>query len=483
MFLNLQGCTERRFDACVVGGGPGGMLAATLMAEKGLKVLIIERGQYTPQKDTLPFGATELRDRYKNAGITAMLGAPTVNYVEGSCLGGGSEVNSGLYHRPSAAVLDGWRQSHLIDNFSLADLEPLLTLNEQELGISYLPGEASKPSLKLAQGATALGWQSMEVPRWFKYAPNYTPEHPQGTRRSATEVYLERFSAAGGAILLDTKVDLIRLADNGDWCCDTVSGERRSSIRCEFIYLAAGAIDTPFLLLESKLGSHIGKSLAIHPTIKVMAKFPEAINSPGVGVPVHQVKEFAPHYSFGCAVSSLPFLVAQSMSRDDISTRDLIDHWQHFFTYYAMTSGGRGRIRKLPFLPDPVVRYSLDQQELKLLASAARDLCRLLLAAGASELHISDRSIEKICSLEQLINIPSILNKHYAELMTIHVMASCPMGEDRSKCSVDSFGRVHGLERMYIADASIFPGALGANPQGTLMALVRRNLNKFLSEI
>lgn len=483
MFLELHECTKRRFDACVVGGGPGGMLAATLMAEKGLQVLLIERGQYTPQKDTVPFGASELRDRYKNAGITAMLGAPTVNYVEGSCLGGGSEVNSGLYHRPSADVLERWRQSHQIDALTLADLEPLLALNEQELGISYLPGEASKPSLKLAQGATALGWQSMEVPRWFKYAADYTPEQPRGIRRSATEVYLTRLHAAGGAILLNTRVDLIRLSDSGDWCCDIINGEQRSSIRSEYIYLAAGAIDTPFLLLKSKLGSHIGNSLAIHPTIKVMAKFPEAINSPGVGVPVHQVKEFAPRYSFGCAVSSLPFLVAQSMSRDDLATRDLIDHWQHFFTYYAMTSGGRGRIRKLPFLADPVVQYSLNQQDLQLLASAARDLCRLLLAAGASELHISDRSIEKITSLEHLINIPSALNKHYAELMTIHVMGSCPMGEDRALCSVDSWGRVHGLERMYIADASIFPGALGANPQGTLMALVRRNLNKFLTEI
>lgn len=483
MFHNVQDCAAQRFDACVIGSGPGGMLAATLMAEKGLKVLMIERGQYTPQKDTQPFSATELRDRYKNAGITAMLGTPTVNYVEGSCLGGGSEVNSGLYHRPSAAVLERWQHSHQVEGLSLHELEPLLALNEQELAISYLPGTASKPSLKLAQGASALGWQSMEVPRWFQYAPNYTPEHPQGVRRSATEVYLQRFLAAGGGVLVETKVDLIRLADNGEWCCEVITGDTRNTIRSEYIYLAAGAIDTPFLLLKSKLGSHIGNSLAIHPTVKVMAKFPEAINSPGVGVPVHQVKEFAPAYSFGCAVSSLPFLVAQSMSRDDIATRDIIDHWQHFFTYYAMTSGGRGRVRTLPFLKDPVVQYSLNQQDLKLLASAARDLCRLLLAAGASELHISDRSIEKISGPEHLINIPSALNKHYAELMTIHVMGSCPMGENRSICSVDSWGRVHGLERMYIADASIFPGALGANPQGTLMALVRRNLNKFLTEM
>ncbi|MEY4591026.1 MAG: hypothetical protein RL497_3102 [Pseudomonadota bacterium] len=482
MFLE-SGQVKARYDVCVVGGGPGGILSATLLAEKGLDVLLIERGSYTPQKDTVPFGAAELRDRYKNAGITAMLGAPTVNYVEGSCLGGGSEVNSGLYHRPAPEIIERWRQSHQIESLTYQDLDPLLTLNEKELGISYLPGKASKPSLKLAEGAGAMGWQSLEVPRWFKYDEAYTPERPTGIRRSATEVYLERFFAAGGNILLNTKVDLITLASNGDWCCELPLAGQPKKIHCEYIFLAAGAIDTPFLLLKSKLGTHVGNSLAIHPTIKVMAKFPDAINSPGVGVPVHQVKEFAPEYSFGCAVSSLPFLVAQGMSRDDLSVREIIDEWQHFFTYYAMTSGGRGRIRKLPFFADPIVQYTLSKQDLQILAKATRNLCRLLLAAGASDLHISDRSIEKISSIEHLINIPSILNKRTAELMTIHVMGSCPMGEDRSKCTVNSWGRLHGLERMYIADASIFPGALGANPQGSLMALVRRNINKFLNEI
>ncbi|HEY6528104.1 MAG TPA: GMC family oxidoreductase [Cellvibrionaceae bacterium] len=483
MIVKSQEHLKDHYDACVVGGGPGGMLAATLLAEKGLAVLLIERGDYTPQKDTVPFGAYELRDRYKNAGITAMLGAPTVNYVEGSCLGGGSEVNSGLYHRPSAQIIARWSQSHQIESLTYQELEPLMEINEKELEISYLPGEASKPSLQLAKGASAMGWQCLEVPRWFKYDNASTPERPLGVRRSATEVYLERFIAAGGSILLNTKVDLITLTPNGDWCCEINAKEMRKPVRSEYLFLSAGAIDTPFLLLKSRLGTNVGNSLAIHPTIKVMAKFPDAINSAGVGVPVHQVKEFAPEYSFGCAVSSLPFLVAQGMSRDDLTTREVVDEWQQFFTYYAMTSGGCGRIRKLPFFADPIVQYTLGQHDLKILAKATRDLCRLLLAAGASDLHVSDRSIGKISNNEHLINIPGVLNKRYAELMTIHVMGSCPMGEDRSVCTVDSWGRLHGLERIYVADASIFPGALGANPQGTLMALVRRNINKFLSEI
>jgi choline dehydrogenase-like flavoprotein len=54
------------------------------------------------------------------------------------------------------------------------------------------------------------------------------------------------------------------------------------------------------------------------------------------------------------------------------------------------------------------------------------------------------------------------------------------MGEDRMRCTADSFGRVHGSEGLFIADASLLCGAPGVNPQGTIMALARRNALRFL---
>ena len=57
------------------------------------------------------------------------------------------------------------------------------------------------------------------------------------------------------------------------------------------------------------------------------------------------------------------------------------------------------------------------------------------------------------------------------------------MGEDFSKCAVDSFGKVHGTDGLYISDSSILCEGLGYNPQGTTMAIVRRNALKFLKGI
>jgi choline dehydrogenase-like flavoprotein len=66
--------------------------------------------------------------------------------------------------------------------------------------------------------------------------------------------------------------------------------------------------------------------------------------------------------------------------------------------------------------------------------------------------------------------------------MTIHLFSSCPMGESRKLCAADSFGMVHGTPNLFINDASLICTAMGVNPQGTVMALARRNALHFLGK-
>jgi len=58
--------------------------------------------------------------------------------------------------------------------------------------------------------------------------------------------------------------------------------------------------------------------------------------------------------------------------------------------------------------------------------------------------------------------------------MTVHLFGSCPLGQ-----AVDPWGQVIG--GLYINDGSLLPGALGVNPQGTIMAVARRNIQHFLA--
>jgi len=82
---------------------------------------------------------------------------------------------------------------------------------------------------------------------------------------------------------------------------------------------------------------------------------------------------------------------------------------------------------------------------------------------------------------DDLNKLPDALPSGLASLMTIHLFSSCPMGEDRAKCATNSFGRVHGFKNLYVNDASLLCTAPGVNPQGSVMALARRNVMRFLN--
>ena len=92
--------------------------------------------------------------------------------------------------------------------------------------------------------------------------------------------------------------------------------------------------------------------------------------------------------------------------------------------------------------------------------------------------------IERFFSRESdLERIPRPLPASRTRLSTVHLSSSCVMGEDRRRCVTDSFGRLHDAEGLHLADASLLCGAPGANPQGTLMALARRNAFRFLGRL
>ena len=123
------------------------------------------------------------------------------------------------------------------------------------------------------------------------------------------------------------------------------------------------AVQTPALLRRSGISQNIGNSLQLHPTIKLVAKFPETVNTPDMGVPVHQVKEFAPRLSFGCSVSSPPYLALGLLDHPQ-TLQEVRRVWPQMANYYAMITGeGRGTIRPIPGFRDPLVRYNLTQQD------------------------------------------------------------------------------------------------------------------------
>jgi choline dehydrogenase-like flavoprotein len=477
-----------RAEIAVIGSGPGGAITACLLAEAGRDVLLIEEGSFFPADAHRPFSLEEMVAKYRNGGITVALGATKVNYVEGRCVGGGSEINSGLYHRTPPGILADWRRDYRVAALREDDLEPHFESCERDLAISYLPGPAPEASLRLHHGARRLGWMSLEVPRWFRYDDAAGPAaSARGTRQSMSRTYIPRMLRAGGRLLADTGVRSLRRAGS-DWrlrCLSYRDGapSQASEVTARSVFVCGGAIQTPALLRRSGITRNVGNSLRMHPTVKVLARFPEPVNSAAPEVPVHQVKEFAPRSSFGCSISTPPYL-ALSLSDHPDRLRTLDRDWTHMAIYYAMISGtGRGTLRVLRGFRDPIVRYRVTDHDLGELALALRQLCLLLFRAGAVELFPSIAGVEPIRSEADLERLPSPLPESRTRLMTIHLTSSCPFGEESHLCAADSFGKVRGVDDLYIADASLLCTQPSVNPQGSIMAIARRNALHFLGQI
>ncbi len=458
-----------RAETVVVGSGPGGAISAALLAQAGRDVLIVEDGAYFEEGFCPPFSQQEMMAKYRNGGLTPALGRTKVTYVEGRCVGGGSEINSGLYHRTPPEALERWRKEYEAQALEDATLEPYFATVERDLSVGLLPGPAPAASLKLQEGAQKLGWSSLEAPRWYKY------DERGATRQSMSQTYLPRALAHNARLLHSARIMQFREA-GGRWSLQGQSRNgRRFEITAEKLILAAGAIQTPALLRRSGIKTQIGNSLRMHPTAKVVARFPEEVNARGLGVPVHQVKEFAPEISFGCSISS-PAYLGLALLDHPAEVPRVAENWKRMAIYYAMVaSDTTGSVRCLPGFADPLVRYPVSAGELRALAFGMRKLCELLLAAGAEKLFLGVAGIPPICGPGELFRIPAAFAPGSANLMTIHLFSTCPMGENRARCATDSFGRVHGFSSLFINDASLLCTAPGVNPQGSIMALAHRN--------
>ncbi len=67
-------------------------------------------------------------------------------------------------------------------------------------------------------------------------------------------------------------------------------------------------------------------------------------------------------------------------------------------------------------------------------------------------------------------------------LGSAHPQGGNRMGNNERECVVDSDCKVFGFDNLYVCDASVFPTALGVNPQLTVMALAALVADKIIKK-
>jgi choline dehydrogenase-like flavoprotein len=247
------------------------------------------------------------------------------------------------------------------------------------------------------------------------------------------------------------------------------------------VFVCAGTTQTPALLARSSMASEAGRTFQLHPTIRLLAQFKDEINAQRYRLPLVAITEFMPELRFGGSVFTLP-TYGMALAEDWRSRAGLLPDYARHAMYYAMIKpDGVGRIHTVPGLDEPVARYGLTERDRRRLWRGAQMLAQGLFAAGAE--HVTPSVIGHpgwadagAAAREDRIPPASKVN-----LMTIHLFASCPMGEKAGIHAVDSLGRLRRHENVIIADGSVLPGAPGVNPQATIMALSMRAADAWLA--
>jgi choline dehydrogenase-like flavoprotein len=66
--------------------------------------------------------------------------------------------------------------------------------------------------------------------------------------------------------------------------------------------------------------------------------------------------------------------------------------------------------------------------------------------------------------------------------VTVHSQGGCAMGRAEDGSVTNPYGEVHCYDDLYVLDAAVFPGSVGANPSATILALAERNIEHFIQE-
>jgi choline dehydrogenase-like flavoprotein len=478
-----------RTQVLVIGSGAGGSVTALELASRGFEVLVLEEGPRFTLEDYGQGSRVAMERIYRRRGMTPILGSTPIGYVEGRCVGGSTEVNSGFWHRTPPEILLRWKARYDLAHCSPEELAPHFEWAEERVHVGLSPGAWPAGTKAFARGIEAMGWSSQEVPRSASGCVNTNTcamGCPKGAKQGMSRSLVPQAEKAGARFRTGCRVRRL-IVEGGRVRGVTASVEQPDGTRvtermeAEAVFVCAGPTETPSLLRRSGIRGRIGNSLRIHPMLKMAARFPETIDAHRSVLPLLQVKEFWPEISLGGAFFT-PGHLAMALSENWPSTRDRMRDYRRMAIFYVAVRGtARGRVR--PALLDEdasTIHYNLSQEDRTNLSKGVGRLATLLLAAGADEVYPGVYGLPAIRSdVEAVRWLDEELPASRLALTTVHAFSTCPIGERADRCGANSFGKVHDFENLYVNDASILPDSPGVNPQGSIMGFARRNAIHF----
>ena len=176
----------------IIGSGPGGAAASERLLNSKKEVLMIEEGSDFSCNSFKLNPTDEMLNMWKDAALSPAFGIPSITYAEGKCVGGGTEINSGIIQRVPEEVLNSWSKLPKIDGeYYLKAIHEDYDFIEKKLNASILQDRRNMHSEMLKKVAGLNSWKIDSLPRALKGCTCYEPLCNCGGRQSMTKTFLE----------------------------------------------------------------------------------------------------------------------------------------------------------------------------------------------------------------------------------------------------------------------------------------------------
>jgi len=471
-------------EVAVIGSGSGGGVAANLLNEN-YEVGIFEKGSYANREaNNETFGYHNFYETYamqQTRGYKVLL-------LAGSSVGGGTSINWTTSLRTPDNILNEWDSLTGQNNyFNSSNFKSSMDFICQQLNVSEANNRIPQKEIKLAEGLSQSQISYKIIPRNTSNdqcleSGFSTFGHSDESINSSYQTWFPEDKFNSQNVYSNTSVKYLTISKGKATHINVEKNGKVQQIAVDKVVLAAGSLNTPKILLNSGYkNKHLGQHLKLHPVSGVAGKFSEE-QKPWAGTMqgIYSDDYLFMKDNYGYLLEGLPMhpsLFFPFFPNNNDNFEDFIKSYNYWSGSIVLTSDkSSGSI--INKNPQHLWDYNLNDFDHSNLLHGLENLVRANYLAGAEEIMVAASPTmhwkkSSNVHIEDFINkIRAIKNAPFRILLgSAHQMGTARINPNPEQGVVDLDGKVHGLENVYIVDASTFPRCSGVNPMISIQSM------------